>query len=43
MSNAGSSLTSVGISSYIDVKFGFLFYLKDLFLEENYKIFEKKW
>ena len=35
--NSGSSLTSVRISSYIDVKFGFLFYLKHSFLRENYK------
>ena len=40
--NSGSSLTSVRISSYIDVKFGFLFYLKHSFLRENYKSFEKK-
>ena len=40
--SSGSSLTSVRISSYIDVKFGFLFYLKHSFLEESYKSFEKK-
>ena len=40
--DSGSSLTSVRISSYIEVKFGFLFYLKHSFLEENYKSFGKK-
>ena len=39
---SSSSLTSVRISSYIDVKFGFLFYLKHSFLRESYKSFEKK-
>ena len=33
-----SSLTSVRISPYIDVKFGFLFYLKHSFLRENDKL-----
>ena len=40
--NSGSSLTSVRISSYIDVKFGFLFYLKHSFLRENDKKFQRK-
>ena len=40
--DSGSNLTSVRISSYIDVKFGFLFYLKHSFLRESYKSFEKK-
>ena len=41
--DSGSSLTSVRISTYIDVNFGFLFHFKDSFLEKNYKSFEKKW
>ena len=41
--NSGSSLTSVRISLYIDVKFGFLFYSKHAFLRENEKKFERKW
>ena len=41
--DSGSSLTSVRISSYIDVKFGFRFYLKHSFLRENDKKFQWKW
>ena len=40
--NSGSSLTSLRISLYIDVKFGFLFYSKHSFLRENDKKFWEK-
>ena len=40
--NSGSSLTSVRISSHIDVKFGFMFYLKHSFLRENDKKLSEK-